>query len=60
MPEIELAGAAAQVTGASRASAVAAPLGLCRARGATNVYHHYRLVQPFLSVPARLSPPTDG
>ena len=27
--------------------------------GAAHVYRHYRLVQPFLSAPARQSPPTD-
>jgi Domain of unknown function (DUF1864) len=38
---------------------VASPLGLCRADGAAYGYHHYRLVQPFLSAPARQSPPPD-
>ena len=34
-------------------------LAVCRAHGAAYAYHHYRLVQPFLSAPARQSPPTD-
>ena len=34
-------------------------LAACRAHGAAYAYHHYRLVQPFLSAPARQSPPTD-
>jgi len=34
-------------------------LAVCRAICATNACHHYRLVLPFLSVPARQSPPTD-
>ena len=34
-------------------------LAVCRAHGAAYVNHHYRLVQPFLSAPARQSPPTD-
>ena len=32
---------------------------MCRAHGAAYAYHRYRLVQPFLSAPARQSPPTD-
>ena len=32
---------------------------MCRAHGAAYASHHYRLVQPFLSAPARQSPPTD-
>jgi Domain of unknown function (DUF1864) len=32
---------------------------VCRAHGAAYAYHHYRLVQPFLSAPAGQSPPTD-
>jgi len=36
----------------------ARPCGVPR-HGAAYVYHHYRLVQPFLSAPARQSPPTD-
>ena len=34
-------------------------LAVCRAHGAAYAYHRYRLVQPFLSAPARQSPPTD-
>ena len=34
-------------------------LAVCRALGATNICHHYRLVLPFLSVQARHLPPTD-
>ena len=33
---------------------------MCRAHGAAYGYHHYRLVQPFLSAPPRQSPPTDA
>jgi Monodechloroaminopyrrolnitrin synthase PrnB len=32
---------------------------VCRAHGAAYAYHHYRLVQPFPSAPARQSPLTD-
>ena len=34
-------------------------LAVCRAHGAAYAYHHYRLVQPFLSAPARQSPSDD-
>ena len=34
-------------------------LAVCRARGAASAYHHYGLVQPFLSAPARQSPSDD-
>ena len=32
---------------------------MCRAHGAAYAYHHYRLVQPFLSALARQSPTDD-
>ena len=31
-------------------------LAVCRAHGAAYAYHHYRLLRPFLSAPARQSP----
>jgi NAD(P)-dependent dehydrogenase (short-subunit alcohol dehydrogenase family) len=60
MPENGLAGAAALVTGASRGIGRGIATRLVpRAHGGAYAYHHYRLVQPFLSAPARQSPPTD-